>query len=206
MTEDLKNLIEKIQKEGVQEAEAKAAAIEAEARRRAEAIVNDASQKAKRAAEEAQADIQKKQESTHAALKQTGRDLLLSLKQQIIALLEAVTSREVGQALTPEAMSSLIVELIKNSAKRGDEDIVVTMSKHDAEKLKAGLLHHLKESLKHGLELRSSEDVRSGFRISFDGGKSHFDFTERELADYISAYLKPALRDILDADNENVKP
>ncbi len=201
MTEELKNLINKIQTEGVQKAEEKAGEIAEEAKRRAEAIVEEATQKAQRIVEDAQADSKRKQASTQAALQQSGRDLILSMRKHISALLEAVISKEIGHALKPEVMSSLIVELIKSSNKKGDGDIVIALNKHDAEKLTAGLLHQLKNTIKQGLEIRPSEDIRAGFCISYDGGKSHFDFTDRELADYISTYLKPTLRDILSVDD-----
>jgi len=202
MAEDLKNLIDKIQKEGVQEAQAKAAEIEAAAQRRSQEIIQKAEQKAQRIIEDAQTVVTRKQESTHAALRQAGRDLVLSLKKQLVALLEAAIDEKVGQALRPEAMSALIIELIKNSEKKTDKAIVLTLSKQDAEKLEKGILAELQNKIKQGIEVRPSEDVRSGFRVSFDAAQSHFDFTDEALIDYISTYLKPTLAEILKEEKQ----
>jgi len=45
--------------------------------------------------------------------------------------------------------------------------------------------------------LTSGEEISGGFTISFDSGKSCYDFTDKALADYIGTYLKPKLNQIL---------
>jgi hypothetical protein len=39
--------------------------------------------------------------------------------------------------------------------------------------------------------------MSGGFTISFDSGRSCYDFTDRALAAYIGTYLKPKLNQIL---------
>jgi vacuolar-type H+-ATPase subunit E/Vma4 len=45
--------------------------------------------------------------------------------------------------------------------------------------------------------VQPSEDISSGFIISYDQGKSYFDFSDKALAEYIAGYLKPQLSEIL---------
>jgi vacuolar-type H+-ATPase subunit E/Vma4 len=45
--------------------------------------------------------------------------------------------------------------------------------------------------------LRPAEEISGGFTISFDDGKSCYDFTDKALAEYIGIYLKPKLNQIL---------
>ena len=67
------------------------------------------------------------------------------------------------------------------------------------EKLEKGFLQELKEKVKSGITLKSTADISGGFTISFDSGKSHLDFTDHALAEYLSNYLKPKLKEILDS-------
>ena len=53
--------------------------------------------------------------------------------------------------------------------------------------------------------LKPAEDILGGFTISFDSGKSQFDFTDQALAEYIGQYLKPKLEEILQAATEKAK-
>src|SRR4030043_484413 len=55
----------------------------------------------------------------------------------------------------------------------------------------------LKEEVKKGIVLKPSEEVRTGFLISFDNAKSYFDFSDQALSEYIGAYLKPKLAELL---------
>ena len=41
--------------------------------------------------------------------------------------------------------------------------------------------------------LKPAEEISGGFTISFDNGKSCYDFTDKALAEYIGTYLKPKL-------------
>jgi len=59
------------------------------------------------------------------------------------------------------------------------------------------ILKELKEEAKKGIVLQPSDEIRAGFMISFDKGKSYFDFTDKALGEYISIHLQPRLRDLL---------
>jgi vacuolar-type H+-ATPase subunit E/Vma4 len=51
--------------------------------------------------------------------------------------------------------------------------------------------------MKKRIILKPTDEISSGFTISYDAGKSLFDFSGEALAEYISAYLKPELNKIL---------
>ena len=97
--------------------------------------------------------------------------------------------------MTPETLASILGQIIEKSLekKSGDADIHVMLSPADAEKLKKGLLAKLKDKLKEGVAVNPSSDIAKGFMISFDGGKSAFDFTDAALTEYVSAYLNEEL-------------
>lgn len=195
MAEEIKDLIEKIQQEGVKVAQDKAKEIEALARRQAEEIVKKAKAEAEKLVGEAKEQITKTQESTKILLQQAGRDVLLGLRKEINAMLEKLIVSGVRQALTPEELAKILTTLIKNY--HGKENIAILLKKEDLEKLEKGFLEALKEETKKGIVLGSSEDIQAGFIISYDNGKSYYDFTDEALAEYIGSYLKPRLKEIL---------
>jgi vacuolar-type H+-ATPase subunit E/Vma4 len=129
-------------------------------------------------------------------LAQAGRDLLLALREEINAILERIVLQEVKDTLTAEVMYKVISEVIKGHAQ---DQIVVSLNKEDAKELERGFLHKLREETKKGVVLKPSEEISGGFIISFDAGKSHFDFSDKALAEYISSYLKPRLSELLNS-------
>lgn len=195
MAEEIKDLIEKIQQEGIKVAEDKAKEIENQARRQAEEIVKIAKAEAEKLISEAKEQIAKKEENSKILLQQAGRDLLLGLRKEINALLQGLIVSGVRQALTPEELSKILTALIKNYS--GKENIVILLKREDLEKLEKGFLGALIEEAKKGIALRPCEDIQAGFSISYDNGKSYYDFTDEALAEYIGSYLKPELNEIL---------
>ena len=197
MAEQIKELLEKIQKEGIEAAEEEARQIESRARQKAEDIVQKAQAQAAKLLEEAAERVRRNEESSKAALKQAARDMLLSLKDQIISLLEKVIAAEIGSALSGEELARILSSLIKEGCAHEGKDIVIFVKEQDKEALEAHFLNKLKQELKKNIEIRTSGQIRSGFIISFDSGKSQFDFTETALAEYVGLILKPKLAELL---------
>ena len=197
MPEELKSLIEKIQEEGVKAADDKARAIEAKASSRAAEVVRKAEAEATRLIAEARSAVAKMEESGRDSLRQAGRDLILTLKKEINATLDRIVVGHVRASLAPHELARIIVGLIKEYGAKGRDGIIITLGKEDLEALGKGLLGELKEEIRKGITLKPSEDIRGGFVISYDGGKSYYDFTDKAIADYIGAYLKPKLSDML---------
>ena len=195
MAQDIKNLIEKIQQDGIRVAEEKAKEIESQARREVTQILEKAKTEAARTISEAKEEIGRAKEEQKTFLAQAGRDLLLALRKEIGAMLERIILQEVKDALTPEAMYKIIAEIIKGSSL--EEEIVISLNKADLANLEKEFLRKLKEEAKKGVVLKPSEEISGGFIISFDRGKSHFDFSDKALAEYIGTSLKPKLAELL---------
>jgi V/A-type H+-transporting ATPase subunit E len=197
MSDQIKELIEKINQEGVQAAEEKARQIEAQAKTQAEMILQKANSQAKKIIEEAQEKVARMQESSEASLKQAGRDMLLALKGQINQKLQNIISAQVSASLNPEELAKIIEGLAKEYCARDNKGAIVYLSDGDKNKLESLFLNRLKDELKKGIELRSREDIRSGFIISFDAGKSSFDFSNKALVEYIGLSLKAKVAELL---------
>jgi len=196
MTEQIKTLIEKIQREGLQAAEAKAGAVESEARRRADEIIAKARAEAEKIVQDAKQEAARTQENMGAVLSQSGRDLLLNLRGEISAMLSKLVLHNVRAALSPEEMSKMLLSLVKSS-ELSHGDILISLCEEDLHKLEKHFLGELAEGLKKQVVLKPSEDISAGFVISYDAGRSHYDFTDKALAEYIIGQLKPELEKIL---------
>ncbi|OGW75581.1 MAG: hypothetical protein A2Z72_01540 [Omnitrophica bacterium RBG_13_46_9] len=197
MAEELKALIEKIQADGVKKAEEKAKKIEEEAFAKAKEILEKAEEKAKDLIERSESKIAKMEASSRDSLRQAGRDLILSLRKEIQAMLERLIASHVRKALSTDEVSKIIHSIVKECTQKEKKDIIISLRKEDAKRLEEGLLNELREEVKKGITLVPAEEIRGGFTISFDSGKSHYDFTDEALADYIALYIKPRLADII---------
>jgi V/A-type H+-transporting ATPase subunit E len=200
MPEELKELIEKINEEGVKAAEKKAAQIEDEAKRQAEVIIETARAEAAKIAAETKEEIARMEASSSASIKQAGRDLGISLKKEINRVLEGLISLHIHKALGPEEMAKIIEQLIKGYTAQEKGDITVLLKKEDLEKIERYFTGELKNALKKGVTLVPSEGIHGGFIISYDSGKSYYDFTDKTLAEYLLNYLKPRVAQILGSE------
>jgi len=197
MAEEIRELIEKIREEGVRAGTEKARIIEEEARNKARQIINNAEAESGRILSEARKAISGSEESSNASLKQAARDVLIGLKKEILLALNKITLAHVRKTLTIEETGKLVAHLLKECKAKDKGDVIVSLKKEDAEKLAGVLMSELSDELKKNLVLKPSEDIRGGFTISYDHGKSYYDFTDRALADYISSYVRPKLSEIL---------
>lgn len=197
MAEEIRDLIEKINEEGVRAAEEKAQAIEAEAQLRAGEILKKAKTEADVMIAAAEERIRRDEEKERILLSQAGRDLLLSLREEINAMLGRIVVSEVREVLTPDALFRLIEKSVRDYSAGGSGDITVSVNARDLEILENHFIKRLSDETKKTILLQPSEEISGGFTISFDDGKSAFDFTDKALASYIGTHLKPRLNRIL---------
>ena len=81
------------------------------------------------------------------------------------------------------------------------------MSQSDLKKLNGGFVKKLQDKLKdQSIEFRASEDITKGFTISFDSGKSSYDFSDESLAQYLTSFLNDQISALVkDSVNGNSK-
>jgi len=197
MAENIKELIEKIQSEGVNVAEEKARKIEEDAETKKGEILKKAKLEAENLLAEAKDKISKMEEASRTSLEQYSRDLFLSIKKEIQASLGKIILSQVHQALTVDELAKIIDSIAKTKSTSTSEEIIFTLSNDDIKKLENTFLKGLKEDILKGIKLKAKDDIAAGFLISYDAGKSHFDFTDKALAEYLGSYVKPKLAEIL---------
>ena len=85
----LENLIEKIKKDGIQEAQKKSQKIIQEAHAQAATIVEEAKKKAKDLLEKQEQANKKRKQDGEAGLQQAARDLILTVREKIVPLVSS---------------------------------------------------------------------------------------------------------------------
>jgi V/A-type H+-transporting ATPase subunit E len=203
MVKQVQELIDKIKREGIDSAERKAQDIEHLARLQAEKIIKDAEHQAKNIVDAAKLEAKKSEDSAKMSIKQASRDMMLSVKKEIIALLVGIIRKDVQNSLTVEMLSAIIRELALKPWGEASSGVQVSLSSKDKEKFAMHLIEELQKEIKKELVIRSSLDIHAGLRISFDQGKSSFDFSDESLTEHLSAYLHPQIVALLKGTSKN---
>jgi len=182
--EDLQSLLEKINREGVEKAEAEARRIVDEAKAKADALVKDARAAAEKSrAEAAQAadDYQKRAAET---IRQAARDTILSVQVSVTKMLEKLLAEDVDAALAnPSTLAGLAAGAVEDLTRSAE---VLANSKFVAA-LKAQL------AAKRNLTVVTDETLGSGFTVKIDGGRVEHAFTGEVIAEELAKRLRPDL-------------
>ena len=182
--EDLQGLLEKINREGVEKADAEAKKIVDAAKAKADAIVKDALA----AADRAKADAEKNSSAyaTRAAetIRQSARDITIGVKDAVTALLESVLAKDVDRALADEkTAASIVADAIKDLTGPGEIRC--------GAKLAAALKVQV-AGIK-SFTLTVDETLGSGFTVKLDGGRVEHDFTAETISSELAKRLRPDL-------------
>lgn len=204
MVDTLNSLIEKIKQEGIEEAEAKASRIEADARERARKIIEEATVKADTILSEAKQDIEKLHKSDDLALAQASRNLLIALRQEINRMLSKVIREQISASLSDAMLSDIIRKLILEQSAHPETDFIVVLTPEELTALETFFVK-LQEEIKKGITLRQFRQFDRGFVISYDAGKSFFSFSDDALGEAVMHYLKPRMAAIFRELNDSTQ-
>lgn len=197
MSQQIQELINKIKSDGINEAQVKAKHIEDEAHKKAGEILNEAKAKAQKIISDAQQDTLKMQKAAEVAIAQAGRNSMLSLRKEIEVMLKNIVLKQVRDSLTPQQTVAILEGAIKQYVKENSSSAQITLSPADAQEIKDGLIAKLQKELKNPLVFKTSSEMAKGFAVSFDSGKSSFDFSDASLAEFLSAYVNDEVARIL---------
>ncbi len=199
MPEDLQALIDRVQRDAVDEGQRRARAIVAEAEATAASLVRDAEAKATASLERAERDALAFTERSSAALDQAGRDLLISVSQSIERLLAALVHESLTETLQPDLLAAMLVAMSDAYGARGGRErrMTVLLAPDDLDALVRLYAQRLRERLPHGVELRLDNSVVKGFRVAIVDEHVEHDFTIDAIADALTHHLRPHLARIL---------
>ncbi len=192
MAEELQQLLEKIQHDGVEKANAEAATILAKAKADAAAILKDAESKAAALRAQAETDAKAFEERAQKTISQSARDTVLEVKDAIGRMLEKLLAKDVAAALAdPSEAAKLALAAVNELGSNADVAA--------GEKLAAALKAQLAADAKAGVKVVLDESVGTGFSIRLDGGRVEHDFSESAIVAALAKRLRPDLAKLVNA-------
>ena len=198
MAEELQHLIERIRKEGVESGEKAADSLVAEAKKKAAAIVADAQKQAKDMVAKAEADSAAFAERGKATLRQSARDLLISIHSSVSDVVGGIANSKLDQALTPDLMAQMLLKLAEAYAKDGGAGGMVAMlGEADAAAVKAAFAKEYQSKLAAGIQIESRKEIFKGFHAAKKDGQVFHDFTKEAIAESLASFLRPELAQIV---------
>lgn len=194
---ELNNIIEKIKKEGIGEAEKKSKEIIEQAQKKAQEIISLAERQARNIVSEAEAEAEKIKKLAEDSIRQSIRDATLTLKQNVIELFDSIIKRELTEQMSTDFLKEIIVDIIKNFKKEGPLDLEILLSKNDKTKLEDKVLDLLTSEMRKGVTFKISPTIEAGFRIGIKEKNFYYDFTDDALTEALVRYLNPKITKIL---------
>lgn len=196
----LENLIEKIKKEGVEEARKEAEAIRQKANEDASKIIENARKEAENILKKAEKETAQLQKNAEASIRQAARDVSLLVKEQIIKLFESLLKKNISQRLSPEFMKELIGKIVDKWSPE-ETSLEITINEKDRKKLEELLLNETKKELQKGIVIKVNNMIESGFHIRAKGEDAYYDFSEDSIAEALKTFLNPSVSAILEENN-----
>ena len=194
----LQELIDQIKKDGVDVAETEAEKILSDAKVEAEKIVSDAKAEANKILQDAKKENERMVKSSEDAIRQAGRNVLISFRESVARELKAILEEEVKGVYSADSLSNLIIKFIEGWGNNPDtEDVSVILNGEDLKSLEETLLSALKEKLGNGVTLKSSDNFDGGFRIAVNNGQAFYDYSAEAVVDMLANYLSPKVTEIL---------
>lgn len=194
----LQELIDQIKKDGVEAAETQAKNIVDSAKIEAEKIVADAKAQADKILADAKVENERMVKSSEDAIRQAGRNLLISFRESVTRELDAIIGETVNSVYSADSLSQLVVNVVESWASKPDvEDIEVILNSNDVQLLEKTALSTLKEKISKGVTLKANDNFDGGFRIAVNDGGAYYDYSTDAVIDMMSNYLSPKVVKLL---------
>lgn len=189
MAEELKHLIEQIQKEGVDKANEEAETIISQAKEKAARIVVEAEEKAHNLLKKAQTESEAFAERSVKTLEQAARDLLITVGQGCEKVAAGTLGKEIEATLSGDFLQQMILNVIEQGK---GSDLVISASDEDKTALVTFCAEQAKKSGRE-IELISDSEILSGFKVGFKDKAVYLDYTGEAVAEALGAFLRPEL-------------
>ena len=180
--EDLQGLLEKINRDGVEKADAEAKKIIEAAQAKADALIKDALAKAAQSKADAEKAAAAYSERAAETIRQAARDIVIGVKDSVTALLESLLAKDVDRALGDSA-AQIAADAIKDLTGSGE----ITCGPKLAAALKSQL------AANGNIKVITDEALGAGFTVKLDGGRVEHDFTTETISTELAKRLRPDL-------------
>ena len=196
MTEELQGLLARIQQDGVEKADEKAAAIVSTAETKAKEMIAKAKDDAAALVAKAEEDSKVFAERAAKSLQQAARDVILSVGDSVSEAMSKLVDAKTSEALTTDVMKQMMLEIAKSYGK-SEGGIEMLVSEKDQAELRDALMAEFAKAAQDGIEIRGSGDIIGGFVLSVKDAKAHHNFTQKAIADSLCQLVRPHLAEIV---------
>ena len=182
--EDLQSLLEKINRDGIEKADAEAKRIIDEAKAKADALIKDARAQAEQSRAKAEQDAADFAKRATETIRQSARDTVISVQTAVTKMLEKLLTESVDAALAnPDTVAGLAAGAVEDLA-RSAEVLANT-------KLVAALKARL--AAQKNITVVTDDTIGSGFTVKIDNGRIEHSFTGDVVAAELAKRLRPDL-------------
>lgn len=198
MAEELQGLLERIQKDGIEKADSKAADIIKAAEEKAAKIVATAKKEAEETLRKAEQDGEMFRKRGESAIAQAARDVILSVDAAVSATLKSIVESGVNKTFSDTDFAALVRDVVLEYSKRTSPDnIEVLVSEEQQQQLADYFMSKLTDQMKAGMTISGDHEIISGFTVSFKDDAVYHDFTGEAITNAITTLLRPQLADIV---------
>ncbi len=191
-------LLDRIRKEGVEEARAEAGTLLAEARKQADSIREEAENQAAALARETRETLDREKQAAETALAHAARDLLLSARRRLENLVGDILRQNLRESLSPQAVAGLLSTLAQNwSPEKSGLALEALVPEKDLEEISRLLEGSLAQALRQGVDLLPAPGAAAGLWVGERDGALRYDFTDQGLAEALSRFLSPRVARLL---------
>lgn len=199
MADELQGLLDRIQKDGVDKAEAAAADILEKAKAKAAELVSAAEAKSREIIKKAEADSEQYTQRSKRTLEQAARDIALLVGSSIVGVAENLLGQAVSKALNQDMLKEILLRLVQAYAQKGmnESRVEVLLGPDDQAAIKQFVSSSLQQEAAKGLTVTADARIKRGLTLSMDDGRVRHDFTDQAIAESLAAFLRPALADLV---------
>jgi len=199
MSEELQSLLDRIEKDGVDKANAQADEIVKNAEAKAAELVKQAESDAAALLAKAEEDSKAFEVRSAKALDQAARDVILSVEQSVAAIFARIAAEEVAKALDTETIRGCITTLIESYVKADAENTRLAIALSDQQKadVVAYLSQKFQAQLNDGVTIAGSDVIGAGFKVAVTDKEVEHDFTGEAVADALGSLLRTDLATIV---------
>lgn len=194
MTQDLQQLLEKIQRDGVEKAQGEADSIVANAHSQAKAIVEQARTAAETLKSEAQESAQAFERRADETIRQAARDAVLHVEKAVTRLFEQLLLKGVNESFrTNQQLVGELAEAAVRAYMTDDSSVEVVGAAPLADYLRANLA----AAAKDGVTVVTDETTGSGFEVRLAEGRIVHSFSGQAVSEALAQQLRPRLAKLM---------
>ncbi len=193
---EVKDLINKIKKDGLEEAERISNDIISKAKKEAEEIVARAEEAAGTLKAKSEKEINDYKRHALEASRQAIRDLIIGVEKNLKSLFENTLKDNVTEVFSNDNfLSELIIKITDSWIK--EEKLVIQLNESDFSGLEQILRLKLGNKLKEGIEIKPFKGIIKGFKIQKKNTGLQYDFSAETIADILFDYLNPRFKEVI---------